>query len=268
MGLWFERGGNPQGLLRDDVANPQQTRDPGGLLRRQQHHIRVQEAVREGTRRSTATCTSTSSACAMQLGHRAHHHLRLPGEGQDRTALGDASVEADIRAEAEGDNDDRRGEFVPPGVHEGLQQAIRRQARHGIVACSPRPRRPRRSTSTYPSNSKGPRTTDRHSASGAKGTNSSTTKAFNGQDSAEDRHRHLRHQVGEARRRVRRQAMGPGRSREKASVSRSQRPRAGRQFVPGPNHPWRRYVIKTKKGVETNNPIMTLRKKWVSLFLC
>jgi hypothetical protein len=33
---------------------------------------------------------------------RAHHHLRLPGQGKDRTALGDPSVEADIGTSLKG----------------------------------------------------------------------------------------------------------------------------------------------------------------------
>jgi hypothetical protein len=89
------------------------------------------------------------------------------------------------------------GEFVPPGVHEGLQQEDSPSSPiMEASAVRPGPVAQRRSTSTYPSNSRGPRTTAPPSASGAEGTSSSMTKAFNRQGFRyENRHRHLRHQA-------------------------------------------------------------------------
>ena len=207
-GALVREGGNPQGLLRDDVADPQQIRDPGGLLRGQQDDIRVQEAVGEepDDRPRRAHQLQAHVPAARD---RVDNHLRLPGEGQDREALGDASVEADIRAEAEGDNDDRGGEFLPPGIHGRPQPPVRPQARHGIIRVRPGPfaegnrllpihRVPKDRGQRIVLRLRGQKAPARR------------RRRRPGQDSAENRHRHLRHQVGKARRRVRREALGPG----------------------------------------------------------
>ena len=120
------------------MGDPDQIRHTRGLLRGQADHLRVQAALREGQgdREGHPRAVQEDVRAA---GHRAHHHVRVPGQGQDREALGHPAVEAGLRAPRQGDKDHRGGKRVPPGVHVRLQQKVRLRAGHGEVAFRPLP---------------------------------------------------------------------------------------------------------------------------------
>ena len=71
--------------------------------------------------------------------NQANNDVGVAGQRADRKALGEASVKADIGIEAKGNNDNRRCQFIPRGLYEGLQQGVCAEARHGNVLFRPTP---------------------------------------------------------------------------------------------------------------------------------
>ena len=96
-GAPLRRRGNARRALRDAGADPGEIRHPGGLLRRPPDDLRIQEAAREGQnpRPGRPRPVRQMPPAARDLDHR---HVGLAGEGKDRKALGDPSVEACPRA--------------------------------------------------------------------------------------------------------------------------------------------------------------------------
>jgi hypothetical protein len=177
---------------------------------------------------------------------RAHHHLRLQAKGRIERLWGTLQSRLISELRLRGVTTiDAANSYLPEFMADYNRRFAVKPDLEASLFAHPHPQR--KSTSIFPPNSRGSRTTAPHLGLWAEGSNSSTTM---GQSQGSLRRPSSTYMSQGWASASPSSMAGYGtwwKSRE-GKWSRSRR-KAGRPpFVPGPNHPWRKFVINPKRG--------------------